>query len=262
MSVPEDASASDVGTRNSMSPRRYRTSRGRRVASFALALAIEIMLLLGFFTLNFREKRPEFQGGTLSTFDISAESEQDRSSSQQKKQDEQVAETRPPRPVPPVPKPAIQLPTPNLDMLEVTREVYRAADISKLGSNAPGYVRSADAGGSGGATAGDSQRVGTGPDGQPLYAAEWYREPTDQELGAYLPKTMPEGGGTGLIACKTAPRFRVTDCVELGQDPPGSHLAGAVRQAAWQFLVRPPRVGGKSMVGEWVRIRIDYRSRD
>jgi protein TonB len=100
--------------------------------------------------------------------------------------------------------------------------------------------------------------VGTAPDGQPLYAAEWYREPTNTELAGYLPKTMPDGGGWGIIACKTAPRFRVTDCVELGQGPAGSHLAGAVRQAAWQFLVRPPRIGGKSLVGEWVRIRVDY----
>jgi len=230
----------------------------RRAASFALALAIEVLLLLAFFTLNFRDRRPEFMGGTLSTFDVSAESEQDRSDIPQKKKEEQAAETRPPRPVPPVPKPAVKLPTPSLDMLEVTREVYQAADISKLGSNAPGYVRSADAGSSGGRNAGDSAMVGTAPDGQPLYAAEWYREPTDTELGGYLPKTMPEGGGWGIIACKTAPRFRVTDCVELGQAPAGSHLAGAVRQAAWQFLVRPPRVGGKSLVGEWVRIRVDY----
>jgi protein TonB len=235
-----------------------RASPRRRALSFLLALAIEVLLLLAFFTLNFRDRLPQFKGGTLSTFDLSAESEQDRSATPQKKQKEQAAETRPPRPVPPVPKPAVKLPTPNLDMLEVTREVYQAADISKLGSNAPGYVRSADAGSSGGANAGDSAMVGTAPDGQPLYAAEWYREPTNTELAGYLPKTMPDGGGWGIIACKTAPRFRVTDCVELGQGPAGSHLAGAVRQAAWQFLVRPPRIGGKSLVGVWVRIRVDY----
>lgn len=240
------------------SPARERPSLSRRTASFLLALGIELLLLLAFFTLNSREKKPEFQGGTLSTFDISAESEQDRSAAPRKK-DEQVAETRPPRPSPPVPKPAIQLPTPHLDMLEVTREVYRASDISKLGSNAPGYVKSADAGGSGGGSAGDSQRVGTGPDGQPLYRAEWYREPTNAELGGYLPKSMPEKGGWGLIACKTAPNYRVTDCVELDQSPAGSHLASAVRQAAWQFKVRPPRIGGKPLVGEWVQILIDYR---
>ncbi len=235
-----------------------RASPRRRALSFLLALAIEVLLLLAFFTLNFRDRLPQFKGSTLSTFDLSAESEQDRSATPQKKQKEQAAETRPPRPVPPVPKPAVKLPTPNLDMLEVTREVYQAADISKLGSNAPGYVRSADAGGSGGRQAGDSAMVGTAPDCQPLYAAEWYREPTNTELAGYLPKAMPEGGGWGIIACKTAPRFRVTDCVELGQGPAGSHLAGAVRQAAWQFLVRPPRIGGKSLVGEWVRIRVDY----
>ena len=259
-SVPEYGAAEDLGTRDTISPnrQRYRASRGRRAGAFALALAIELLLLLAFFTLNFRDRRPEFMGGTISTFDVSAESEQDRSFTPKKKEEERTAEARPPRPVPPVPKPAVELPTPHLDMLEVTREVYQAADISKLGSNAPGYVRSADAGGSGGRNAGDSAMVGTAPNGQPLYAAEWYREPTNTELGGYLPKNMPESGGWGLIACKTAPRFRVTDCVELGQEPAGSHLAGAVRQAAWQFLVRPPRKGGKSLVGGWVQIRIDY----
>lgn len=214
-----------------------------------------MLLLLAFFTLNFRDKpKPEFKGGTIATFDLSAESEADRSNTpKQDKRD--VAETRPPpRPVQPIPPPEIKLPPRPLQMIEVTPEEYRNSDIAKLGSNAPGAEQQL----AGGGAPGDSELVGTAPNGEPLYAAEWYREPTNAELRAYLPKTIPQGGGWGLIACKTIDRFRVDDCVELGQGPPGSHLAGAARQAAWQFLVRPPRVGGKSMVGTWVRIRIDY----
>ena len=63
--------------------------------------------------------------------------------------------------------------------------------------------------------------------------------------------------GFGIVACKTVPGDRVEDCVELDQTP-GSHLASAVRQAAWQFRVRPPRKNGVLLVGSWVSIRIDY----
>ena len=105
-------------------------------------------------------------------------------------------------------------------------------------------------------SAGDSEIVGKGPHGETLYAAEWARHPTDAELGGYLPANAPDG--YGLIACKTIPGDRVDDCVELGQDPPGSHLASAVRQAAWQFRVRPPRRNGVPLIGSWVSIRIDY----
>lgn len=232
---------------------RDRPSVGRRTASLALALAIEVLLLLAFFTMNFRERRKsEFEGGRLTTFDLAVETEQDATRSAEREK----AVTRPrPRPAPPVPKPAITLPERSLPMIEVTREDFLSSDIAKLGTaaNGPSGPQMADA-----HSPGDSARVGTAPNGEPLYAAEWYREPTHTELGAYLPKRMPEGGGWGMVACKTAERYRVTDCVELGQRPPGSHLAGAVRQAAWQFLVRPPRVGGKPMIGEWVRIRITY----
>ena len=98
--------------------------------------------------------------------------------------------------------------------------------------------------------------VGRAPNGEVLYAAEWARHPTDAELSGYLPANAPDG--YGLVACKTVPDDRVEDCIELENYPAGSHLARAVRQAAWQFRVRPPRKGGKPLIGEWVRIRIDY----
>ncbi len=102
----------------------------------------------------------------------------------------------------------------------------------------------------------DTERVGTAPNGEPLYAAAWYREPSDGELRGYL--STADGPGWGLIACRTAPDFRVEDCVGLDEYPNGSQIMRAVLAAAWQFRVRPPRLGGKPMVGAWVRIRIDY----
>lgn len=106
----------------------------------------------------------------------------------------------------------------------------------------------------------DSVRVeGTGPNGEPLYAAQWYREPYDEELRGYL--STSRGPGWGLVACRTAANYRVEDCVIVGEYPTGSGIARAVHAAAWQFRVRPPRIGGRDQVGEWVRIRIDYEQR-
>jgi len=149
-----------------------------------------------------------------------------------------------PRERPPEPqKPKV----PNLSpvpLLAMSKDELAAADISNI-------AKAAQARGEG-----DSETVGRGPNGELLYAAEWAREPTDAELSGYIPKNAPNG--SGLVACRTIPGDRVDDCIELGNDPPGSHLASAVRQAAWQFRVRPPRKGGKELVGSWVRIRIDY----
>jgi protein TonB len=125
----------------------------------------------------------------------------------------------------------------------MSKDEMAASDISN--------IPTAGAGG-----AGDSEVVGKGPNGEALYAAEWAREPSDAELAGYLPRNSPEG--YGLVACKTIPGDRVEDCIELEQKPAGSHLASAVRQAAWQFRVRPPRKGGRPLIGSWVRIRIDY----
>ena len=102
----------------------------------------------------------------------------------------------------------------------------------------------------------DTERVGTAPNGEPLYAAEWYREPDHHMLGTYL--STARGPGWGLIACRTAPDYRVEDCVALGEYPEGSQIDRSVLAAAWEFRVRPPRRGGQPLVGSWVRIRIDY----
>jgi periplasmic protein TonB len=101
--------------------------------------------------------------------------------------------------------------------------------------------------------------VGSAPNGERLYAAAWYREPYDNELRGYL--STAQGPGWAMIACRTVPDFRVDDCVGLDEYPNGSRLARAVLAAAWQFRVRPPQVGGRMLVGEWVRIRIDYSNR-
>lgn len=106
--------------------------------------------------------------------------------------------------------------------------------------------------------ASDSAAIGSGPDGKPLYAAQWQREPRDNEVAPYLPRRVP-AGAWALIACKTAPQFRVEDCQELADAPPGSGLARAIRNAAWQFRVLPPRLGGQALIGAWVQIRFDFR---
>jgi protein TonB len=144
-------------------------------------------------------------------------------------------------------------------VIPLTREQMASADIARFPSRRAAEKGSepAEAGADGGGETDDASGPGTGPNGETLYNARWYRRPTDAELGFYLPSGRPREGW-GMIACQTVPGYRVENCQEIAQSPAGSGLAGAVRQAAWQFRVMPPRIGGKAMVGAWVRIRIDY----
>ena len=205
----------------------------------ALALGVNLLLLLVLLTLGVIPL-PEQVTSTATIVDLVPESH-DASKPAAPQPQKVTQPIQQPRKLPPIKSPIP--PKVPLPLLEMSSAEMAAADISKLG-------------GAGSSSAGDSEEVGRGPHGEILYAAEWAREPTDAELGGYLPANAPEG--SGLIACKTIPGNRVDDCVELGNDPPGSHLARAVRLAAWQFRVRPPRKNGKAMIGEWVRIRIDY----
>lgn len=147
-----------------------------------------------------------------------------------------------PQAAPPVPTPSPQPPAPA---------------TPRIGVRPPGGKVFGPPNVGGGSSSRDSERVGTAPNGDALYAATWYREPKEDELRGYL--STASGPGWGLIACRTAPDYRVEDCVGLDEYPNGSQINRAVLAAAWQFQVRPPRLGGKLMVGAWVRIRIDYQ---
>ena len=237
--------------------RRLESSPRRRAASLLLALAIELLLILAFVALDRTPGRKDAATGpSLTIFDVAARSAQPTPTQSPQKP---AAHTPPPPHHAVLPPPKVRLPDRKLPLLVLDHAALAAADISKLGTaastsagKAPGTETAS------GSAPGDSERVGTAPNGEPMYAAEWVREPTHAELAAYLPPSMPDGGGAGLVACKMIDHFHVENCAELGDRPRGSHLARAVRLAAWQFLVRPPRAGGKVLVGGWVQIRIDY----
>lgn len=239
----------------------YQASPRERAGSFvfaavACALMFLIMWKMGAVT-GFGDGRSE----RLTAIDLTDAGQDEKAAAdkqpeKQQAQQAKVAQAAPVEPAtapPPVPVPGkVQWPE---GFIELSRNDYRAGDISRMkrqeaGSGSP----------SSGGSPGDSASVGQGPGGVRLYAAQWYREPTDAEIGPYLPQRRTNGDWA-MIACKTIDKYHVEDCQELGESPPGSGLARAIRQASWQFLVRPPRVNGKPQIGEWVRIRFDFRPR-
>lgn len=142
-------------------------------------------------------------------------------------------------------------------VIPMTRHELAAADIGAMPAPSAAPRGEGESGSAWARNSGDAAGVGRGPNGELLYNAQWYRRPTSAELAFYLRPGTPSIGW-GMIACRTVPDYRVDDCQEIGQSPSGSGLASAVRQAAWQFRVMPPRIGGRPLVGAWVRIRIDY----
>jgi protein TonB len=228
-----------------------RAPLSRRATGLALALAINVLLLLVLLSLGVGRKPPP-NGSPSLVVDLIPEAHNAappapstaRPTPPAAQADTQPAPKLKPPPIVLPAKPTITPPAQS-DLLELDKSDMAASDIAHLPSGGDG-------------SPGDSEEVGKGPNGQVLYAAEWARRPTNAELGGYLPRDAPDG--YGLVACKTISDDRVEDCIELEQQPLGSHLASAVRQAAWQFRVRPPHKNGKELVGSWVQIRIDYES--
>jgi protein TonB len=229
----------------------------QRTGGVAFALVLNLLLLLALFTLSPRFEPPKEDQRLPVTFDVEAgpkaDQEQAKAEKAEKREQDKASPQKQAEPVvrPPIPveKPAEQPPSP-FPFLTLNREQMASADIGNLPKAAQGA----------GQGQGDSAAVqgpGEGPGGVQLFEAEWYRRPTHAELATYLPSNAP-AQGYGLVACKTVDHYHVENCQALGESPMGSGFAKAVRLAAWQFLVLPPRVNGKIMVGSWVRIRIDY----
>ena len=232
-------------------PERIRAGLGRRSSALVLALLAEVLLGLLFLTLGSSNTRQEEAEPPLVSFDARPPVEKPPAPRENKVEDTKPAEFSAPRPAEtrqPPPPSAVSSPPP---MIQLSRDQMVSAEIAPAPSTKP-RMGPPDTG-----TPGDTPQVGgKGPNGEPLYAAAWYRRPSDGELSGYL--STATGPGWGLIACRTVPDFRVEDCIALDEYPQGSNITRSVLAAAWQFRVRPPQLGGRSMVGQWVRIRIDY----
>ncbi len=221
------------------------------------ALLFNGLLLLALLTLAPKPvvQLPDFRNPV--TFEMApapkAEKAQSKAEKSEKKKQEKSAQQQVQpiaKPSPPVVKPTEQLPSP-LPFIQLNSQQMASADIGKLPK------KGAEEGSAGQGNSAAVAGPGEGPGGVQLFEAEWYRRPTHAELAGYLPSSAPPNGW-GLVACKTVDHYHVENCQALGESPQGSGFAKAVRLAAWQFLVLPPRVNGKVMIGSWVRIRIDY----
>ncbi len=246
--------------------RRLPADLSRRGAGLGLAIAIELLIVLLLLSLGLVRDEPDRETVAISSFDVGeppapAEEQADTAPQQDQAAPPSAVADQPPQPQAYTPRPPALdiMPLPyRLPVTEVPpAPVPTPAPSSRIGAvvRADRSYGPPDTGSSRGE---DSPVVGTAPDGSPLYAASWYREPTQDQLAGYL--STASSAGWGLIACKTAPNWRVEDCEIVGESPANSGIARAVQAAAWQFRVRPPRIGGEYQVGSWVRIRIDYRN--
>lgn len=228
----------------------------------AFALVLNAILLLALFTLAPKPEPKRVDDRMPVTFDVEtgqkAETEQKRAPKAERREKEDAATPKQAeavvRPPVPVAKPAEDPPSP-FPFLTLDREQMASADIGRMPKGAKGT--SAAGQGNSAAVAGP----GEGPGGVQLFRAEWYRRPTSAEMSPYIPANAPPEGW-GLVACKMIDHYHVENCQALGESPPGSGFARAVRLAAWQFLIRPPRVNGKSMVGEMVEICYEFSRRE
>lgn len=243
-------------------PARYGSSRRDRTVSFVLAVMVTALLVFVIISMSQVGDFGGEAGGQLVAVNLSPPAAEKEKAKAAPKQDVQRPETQVVTTPPPRLPPRVEIPSKNQvewppGFIRMSRDELAKADISNIKPAGGGGGNASGAG----AGSGNAQGAGEGPGGARLYNAEWYREPTRAELSPYMSAARGAAAGEwAIIACRTVERFHVEDCRELDENPRGSGLARALRQAAWQFLVRPPRVDGKAQLGTWVRIRFDFKA--
>jgi len=234
---------------------RLRAGAVHRPVALGLALLIEALLLLVLLSFS-AQKQPDKEEERLAVFDVSEQAREPNRVERERRAEKQPVPQPPKTEEPPPPKPKEPEAAPVVREIIAPPPVQPLPPVNPMRSAPPARPMYGPPDRSTSSSSRDSEVVGTAPDGQPLYAASWVREPTDDEMRGYL--STASGPGWGLIACRTVADYRVEDCVALDEYPSGSQINRAVLAAAWQFRVRPPRLGGRLLVGSWVRIRIDY----
>ncbi len=255
----------------------YRASSDRRrIGAMVLTVLAHLLLLWLLLRIAPRLTQPA-RDGALTTFDVSANPVASVAGSRTPTATRTArsggAPPRAPRPTTP---PAAALPPPPPPLRSPSEAPPVALPGLLPGGEAlfaaSGRVmstRNADSGsgageGQGSSSGRDSGNVagpGEGPGGQRLYDAELVRALPPGALAAYMP-----GGriveGWGMIACRMTASYAVENCRVLSESPMGSGFGSALRQASWQFRIRPPRIGRKAIEGTWVRIRYEFTIRN
>ena len=225
----------------------YRASTESRLGGFLFALAMVALLILMLIRMGAFPGEEPGRGSHLVAVDFSHSSPAAAAAAKAAVAVRQAVAPIVPLPLVPPPRAIIPL-KPQPAIVAVSSADFAASDIGKLGKSS-------------GASSGSGKPVygpGEGPGGAQLFPAEWVREPTDAELVTYLPSRGVPPGSWATIACQTIEHFHVENCQPLSEAPLGSGLSRGLRNAAWQFLVRPPRNGGQYEVGTWVRIRFTF----
>ncbi len=219
--------------------------------SAALSLAMLLLFALVIVRMGWVDLLPGKVNQHLTSVTLTAAGASAKGEQPKNKKPVVVKQTVPVPHLPAIPPPRLIVPNPKAPpaaFIPLSSADMAAADISKMGKSASG-----NSPGNSSATYGP----GEGPQGQRLFKAEWFREPTDAEIGGYLTEQSAKARWAE-IACRTIEDNHVDNCQTLGESPLGSGLARSLRQAAWQFLIRPPRIDGKPQIGTWVRIHFDF----